>query len=101
MTLPPMARPISKALRAAGKELAISVDDSDANSGWNKSWGNWSYETQWKYYLPYTDVLINMGSYPSTTRNRPAWQHLKPFACPDHPERTCGVEGQVLIYGRV
>ena len=87
--------PIVKKLRAAGKELAISVDDSDANSGWNKSWGNWSFETQWKYYLLYADVLINMGTYPSTTRNRPAWQHLKPFQCPYHPERTCGVEGQV------
>ena len=28
--------PVSKKLRAVGKELAISVDDSDANSGWNK-----------------------------------------------------------------
>ena len=129
---------VSKRLRAKGKELAISVDDSNAEAGWNSSWGNWSYETQWRYFLPYADVLINMGTCachdplinlplwlsmialhsspqkqrsgssivdgvgnaccadPSTPRFRPAWQHLKPFPCPGNPQRTCGVEGQVI-----
>ncbi len=55
---------VSKSLRAKGKELAISVDDSKGVADSDPSVGNWSYETDWKLFEPYADVLINMGTYP-------------------------------------
>lgn len=55
---------VSKSLRAKGKELAISVDDSKGVADNDPTVGNWSYETDWKLFEPYADVLINMGTYP-------------------------------------
>jgi hypothetical protein len=49
---------------STGKELAISVDDSKGVPINDPTLGNWSYETDWGTFLPYTDVLINMGTYP-------------------------------------
>eukprot|EP00039_Didymoeca_costata_P004867 m.76723 g.76723 ORF g.76723 m.76723 type:complete len:346 (+) comp12574_c0_seq3:162-1199(+) len=88
---------VMKVLHSAGKQLAISVDDSQGNN-FNKASTSWSYEWDWKYFLPYTDILINMGTYPGAWSKGISWpasQYLKPYKCPHNSSRTCGVEGQV------
>jgi hypothetical protein len=55
---------VAASLHAHGKELMISVDDSFATPSTKPLPTNWSYETEWKYFLPYADLLINMGTYP-------------------------------------
>ena len=89
---------VSKTLRAHGKELAISVDDSKGVP-FDPSQTNWTYETDWEGFIPYADVLINMGTYPGGWAKGiswPAWKYLKPYPCPGNASRSCGVEGQVL-----
>jgi hypothetical protein len=89
---------VSKTLRAHGKELALSVDDSKGLP-FNPSLTNWSYETDWALFQPYADILINMGTYPGGWAQGiayPAWQYLHPYKCkpPANTSRTCGVVSQ-------
>eukprot|EP01047_Picozoa_sp_COSAG01_P053598 COSAG01_NODE_5762_length_4048_cov_3.069385_3_plen_254_part_00 len=89
---------VSKTLRAKGKELAISVDDSKGVP-FNPLATNWTYETDWEGFVDYADVLINMGTYPGGWAKGiswPAWQYIKPYPCAGNQSRSCGVEGQVL-----
>ena len=53
---------MSKKLRANGKELAVSVDDSKHGSAMNISATNWTYETDWYFFETYADVMIDMGT---------------------------------------
>ena len=53
---------LSKKLRANGKELAVSVDDSKHGSAMNISATNWTYETDWYFFETYADVMIDMGT---------------------------------------
>ena len=49
----------SKAMRAAGRQLAISVDDSMATPfNASATVGSWTFD--WKFFLPYADFLINV-----------------------------------------
>ena len=57
---------VSKVMRAQGKRLAISIDDSKGLP-FNNSATEWAYETDWLPMVPFADELINMGTYPGTT----------------------------------
>lgn len=88
---------VSAALRADGRQLAICVDDSNP-APFSLNATSWSYETAWLFYLPFADVLVNMGTYPgswSAGRSFPAAQFLKPYPCASNASRLCGVEGQI------
>ena len=89
---------VSQKLHANGKELAVSVDDSKGTTI-DRTATNWTYETDWYFFKEYTDVMIDMGTYPGGWARGISWpasQYLKPYPCPGNASRTCGVEGQVL-----
>ena len=54
---------VSRRMRARGKKLAISMDDSKGVP-FNGSSTAWAYETDWLPMVPFADELINMGTYP-------------------------------------
>ena len=56
-------RNVSWLMRARGKKLAISMDDSKGVP-FNGSSTAWAYETDWLPMVPFADELINMGTYP-------------------------------------
>jgi hypothetical protein len=88
---------VSAALHADGRELAICVDDSGAKA-FQPNATSWAYEWDWKYYLPYADILLNMGTYPgswSAGNSYPAWLFLESRPCAWNASRSCGVKGQV------
>ena len=58
----------------------------------------WSAEWDWKGAVEWSQALVDMGTYPgSWSRNLsyPAAQFLHSFPCPNYPQKTCGLEGQV------
>ena len=59
-----MGLDIVGAIPTLREELAVSVDDSKGVPDDDPAVGNWSYETDWKLFEPYSDALINMGTYP-------------------------------------
>ena len=88
-------------MRAEGVLLAISVDDSIPSDHESLQRDTaWSYETDWDFFVPFADILINMGTYPLGNHHFsfPAASKLKPYRCPDAPHRWCGVEGQILDF---
>ena len=92
---------VSKSLHAQGKKFSSAMDDSKGLL-FDNSARNWSYEVDFKPFIPFTDYLINMGTYPGGWAKEtawPAWKYLKPFRCaPSGPrhKRWCGLEGQIL-----
>ena len=59
----------------------------------------WSAEWDWKGAVSWSRTLVDMGTYPggwSKNLSFPAAQFLHPFPCPQYPQKTCGLEGQVL-----
>jgi hypothetical protein len=51
---------VTQAFKPHGLELALSVND--VVTPWNISSTSWAYLEQWKYFTPFADVLINMGT---------------------------------------
>lgn len=88
---------VSVPVRAAGKQLAFSIDDSQGNA-FDPAATDWSFEWDWKYFIPYADVLANMGTYPGSWSkgiSYPAKDHLEAYPCPHASGRWCGIKGQL------
>jgi hypothetical protein len=56
---------VTRTLRAHHLQLAVSVDDH-AGAPFGPDVPSWGYLTDWKQFLPFADVLINMGTCEST-----------------------------------
>ena len=52
---------VTTAMRARGKKLAISIDDSKGDR-FNDSATAWAYEWDWLHFVPFADELTNMGT---------------------------------------
>ena len=86
---------VKKVFAAHGKQIAMSVDDSDPGKESTKDKA-WSYLTDWDMFVNISDVLINMGGYPlgNHKQSYPAAEKLQPYHC-GNANRWCGIEGQV------
>ena len=103
---------VTQAFKPHGLELALSVND--VATQWNISSTSWAYLEQWKYFTPFADILINMGTYPLVklwhgpprgtgppysipTNQNPVLNHSfgSKRCLPPLSSRWCGLEGQI------
>ena len=59
----------------------------------------WSAEWDWLGAIKWSRTLVDMGTYPggwSKGLSFPAAKYLHSYPCPKYPQKTCGIEGQVL-----
>ena len=59
----------------------------------------WSAEWDWLGAIKWSRTLVDMGTYPggwSKGLSFPAAKFLHSYPCPKYPQKTCGIEGQVL-----
>ena len=87
-------------LKPHGLGVSMSMDTSNHEGPMDlNSTEPWSAEWDWEGAVGWARALVDMGTYPggwSRNLSFPAAQFLRPFPCPKYPQKTCGLEGQVL-----
>lgn len=102
---------VTRTLRAHNLQLALSVNDVGGRAPFAPTAPSWGYLTDWKQFVSYADVLIDMGTYPLTK----IFNHTPPAVAPPPKERFAaanllpvqqkdnrwtGMEGHVLDFVR-
>lgn len=91
---------VSGVLKPHGLGVTMSMDDSNHQGPMDlNSTEPWSAEWDWLGAVQWARTLIDMGTYPggwSKGISDPAAAHLHAYPCPKYPQKTCGIEGQVL-----
>jgi hypothetical protein len=91
---------VAQVLRPHGLAVSMSMDNSNHQGPMDlNSTRPWSAEWDWRGAISWGRTLVDMGTYPggwSKGLSYPAADYLHSFPCPQYPQKTCGVEGQVL-----